>query len=339
MTDIKSFTFEELKEIGAKLSWEKYRAQQVFLWLWQKGVNSFDEMTNLSKEFRDRLRKEYHISHLVPERRRESADQTTKFTFPLKDGLLVESVFIIDQNRRTVCVSTQVGCSLGCRFCATARMGFKRNLAWYEIVEQIQAVGREMKLAPTNVVFMGMGEPLFNWQEVAEAIRTINSNYGLKIGARRITVSTAGIPEGIHQVAEFPYQVRLAVSLNATTDAVRSRLMPINNRYPLKRLFSAVHYYVEKTKRRVTFEYVLIDGVNNLREDALRLVTLLRDIPCKINLIPYNPIPGSEFKPPTLRSVENFAHILYPYLPAVTIRQSRGARISAGCGQLAVNLS
>lgn len=336
MTDIKSLTFEQLKEIGAKLSWERYRAQQVFLWLWQKGVSSFDEMTNLSKEFRAQLTEKYYISNLVPSQRRESADQTTKFTFPLIDGQLIESVLIIDQNRRTVCASTQVGCALGCRLCATARMGFKRNLAWSEIVEQVQAVGREMKVGPTNVVFMGMGEPLLNWGEVAEAIKTINSNYGLKIGARRITVSTAGIPEMIRQVAEFPYQVRLAVSLNATTDAVRSRLMPINNRYPIKALLTAVRDYVKKTQRRVTFEYVLIAGVNNLPEDAARLIILLRNIPCKLNLIPFNPIPGSEFKSPSSRSVEKFAHTLYPFLPAVTIRKSKGARICAGCGQLAL---
>ncbi len=338
MTDIKTFTFEQLKDLGAELGWQRFRAQQIFLWLWQKHVTTFDQMTNLSKEFRARLAERFFISNLVPIKIQKSADKTTKFTFRLSDGNVIESVLLFDQNRRTVCVSTQVGCGLGCRFCATARMGFKRNLYWHEIVEQIQAIIRETKIMPTNVVFMGMGEPLLNWSAVVEAVKAINSNYGLKIGARRITISTAGIPEGIRKVADFPLQLRLAISLNATTDKVRSQIMPINNRYPLKTIFPAILEYIKKTKRRVTFEYVLIDGVNDRDEDGKRLIARLKNIPCKINLIPFNPFPGSEFRPPSPRSVEKFARALYPFLPAVTIRKSKGTKILAGCGQLACPL-
>lgn len=335
MVDIKTFTLEQLSEYGERAGWERYRARQLFVWLYQKHIDDFQKMTNLSKQFRQQLSREFTISHLFPTRTIESPDAAVKFTFALSDGNIVESVLLSDRDRRTVCVSSQVGCPLNCAICATARLGFKRNLRWFEIVEQIQAIIRKTGILPTNVVFMGMGEPLLNYQEVMEAVKTLNSDYGLKIGARRITISTAGIPEGILRLAEFPLQVRLAISLNASDDKTRSSLMPVNRLYPIKKVLQAVRAYYTRTRRRVTFEYVLIDSVNNTPGDVSRLVDLLKDIPCKINLIPFNPFPGSEFKPPTPAAVKKFALALYPHLPAVTIRKSKGSSILAGCGQLA----
>jgi 23S rRNA (adenine2503-C2)-methyltransferase len=338
MINIKAFTLEELTRLAEEMGWEGYRPQQIFQWLWQKDAESFDQMTNLSKQFRSQLAERFYISRLQSVRTISSPDQTTKCTFRLEDGNLIESVLLFDQNRRTVCVSTQAGCSLGCRFCATARSGFKRNLKWFEIVNQIQVLARLTGVQPTNIVFMGMGEPLLNLDEVLRAVQVINSDYGLRIGARRITISTAGIPEGILRLAGFPRQVRLAVSLNATSDSTRSQLMPINRRYPLKTLLAAVREYIKKTGRRVTFEYVLINGVNNLTEDIDRLARLVKNIPCKVNLIPFNPFPGSDFQPPSAENLRQFARTLYPLLPAVTIRKSKGSSILAGCGQLATRL-
>lgn len=334
-TDIKGYTLEELNLLGEKLGWERYRPLQIFQWLYQKDADSFDQMTNLSKQFRAELAERFYISRLEPVRTIKSEDRTTKCTFTLQDGNLIESVLIFDQNRRTICLSTQAGCSLACRFCATGRIGFKRNLKWFEIVEQAQALIRTTNVKPTNIVLMGMGEPLLNLDEVLKAVKVINSNYGLRIGARRITISTAGIPEGILQIAQFPLQVRLAISLNATDDKTRSELMPVNKRYPLKTLLNAAREYVKITRRRLTFEYVLIQGVNNLPLDAQRLTKLLKNIPCKINLIPFNPFPGTKFQPPSEDDVKRFAQTLYPHLPAVTIRKSKGGSIQAGCGQLA----
>ncbi len=338
MTDIKSLTLEQLSQIGEQNGWEPYRARQIFTWLWQKDANSFAEMTNLSKTLRQQLAQNFFISHLTPICTHSSPDGAIKITFRLSDNNIIESVLISDEDRRTFCVSTQVGCPLGCRICATGQLGFKRNLQWFEIVEQIQGITRATGIKPTNIVFMGMGEPLLNLSQTLEAVRVINSNYGLKIGARRITISTAGIPQGIRELARFPLQIRLAISLNAPTDELRSQLMPINRQSPIKKILEAVREYYHLTHRRVTFEYVLIDRVNNRPEDIQRLPQLLKSIPCKINIIPFNPFPGSPFKAPPPSAVQKFALALYPHLPAVTIRKSKGATVFAGCGQLAAVL-
>ncbi|MEO0009777.1 MAG: 23S rRNA (adenine(2503)-C(2))-methyltransferase RlmN [candidate division WOR-3 bacterium] len=335
MTDIKTLDLDQLLNFVSQMKWEKYRAIQIYQWLWQKNVESFDQMTNLSKTIRAQLAEQFYISRLKLGQIQTSNDGATKFTLELEDQNVIEAVLIIEQNRRTICVSTQVGCALGCRFCATARMGFIRNLRWHEIVEQIQAIINYTEISPTNIVFMGMGEPFMNTDEVFRAIVAINSDYGLRIGARRITVSTAGIPEGIKKLAALSIQVRLAISLNATTDSLRSKLMPINNRYPLNQLLATAHEYTITTGRRLTFEYVLLDGINNLIADAERLIKMLRNIPCKINLIPFNSFPGADFSPPHPDNVSKFAKLLFPHLPAVTIRKSRGSQVLAGCGQLA----
>ena len=345
MTDLRSLKLAEIAHLCAGLGWEKYRAQQLFAWLWQKGAVSFEEMTNLGKDKRGLLARDYTIGCIEPERVLQDDDGTTKFTFGLGDGAAVESVFIPDRDRRTVCVSTQAGCRLGCRFCYTAQLGFRRDLTWHEIASQVLAVRRHVQSpalgappAPgpiTNVVFMGMGEPMLNYDAVIEAIGVINHEQGLGIGARHITVSTAGIPDGIRAYARYPLQTRLAVSLNASDDETRSRIMPVNRMHPLSELMSAIREFVAVKDKRVTFEYVLLDDINNRERDVGQLARLLKDIQCKLNLIPLNPFPGCEFKAPPADAVEVFARRLWPLLPAVTVRKSKGARILAGCGQLA----
>lgn len=292
-------------------------------------------MTDISKALRERLSKEAFIPIHKLIKKEKSSDGAVKFLFELLDGERIESVFIPEGDRRTVCVSTQVGCPLGCIFCRTSLVGFKRNLEWWEIVEQVRAVREEIKERITNVVFMGMGEPFLNYEHVLNALRMLNNvKYGLGIGARKLTVSTVGIVPEIKKFAEVKEQFKLAVSLNATTDEVRSYLMPINKRYPLYSLLDALRYYYEKKRKRITFEYVLIKGVNDKDEDAKRLGRIARSIPSKINLIPYNPCDELPFSPPDDNDIHRFYEILYPFNITVTIRWSKGRDIKAACGQL-----
>jgi 23S rRNA (adenine2503-C2)-methyltransferase len=343
VTDLRSLTPAQLEELGRSYGWPGYTALQLFGWLWQKGTRTIDGMTNLSKEKRAQLAGQFTLFWPGIVQVLTDPDGTAKFTFELADGERVESVYIPDRDRGTVCVSSQVGCELGCAFCATARLGLRRNLAWHECCLQVLAVRdwlRRPDRAPhpaplTNVVFMGMGEPFGNYDAVVQAARVINHEQGLAIGARRITVSTAGIPERICAYARFELQTRLAVSLNASDNETRSRLMPVNREHPLEELLTSVRDYCRVQQKRITFEYVLIDGVNNRDRDVPQLARLLRHLPCKVNLIPLNPFPGCRFRPPKPAEVERFAARLYPLLPAVTIRKSRGAAILAACGQLA----
>jgi 23S rRNA (adenine2503-C2)-methyltransferase len=375
MPDLRSLTLVELQSEFAALSWPRYTADQVFIWLWQKGVNDIAAMTNLSKERRALLAERYSLR--LPEllRTLDDEDGTTKFTFKLADDNVIESVFISesprppltpspqppapDSGRRTVCVSTQVGCKLGCDFCFTGTLGFKRDLAWHEIAAQVLAIRQHMgsvksqgensksgsapdfAISPfpfpliSNVVFMGMGEPFLNYDATIEAAKTINAEQGLGIGARRITISTSGIPAGIRAFTQLPQQFRLALSLNASDDETRSDLMPVNKLHPLKEVMAAIRDYTDAKNKRVTFEYVLVDGINNRDKDVKQLATLLKGIPCKVNLIPLNPFPGCDLTAPSEQSVEAFARKLWPLVPAVTVRRSKGASILAGCGQLA----
>jgi 23S rRNA (adenine2503-C2)-methyltransferase len=359
VTDLRSFTRAQLEALCAELGWPRYAAQQVFTWLWQKGVDDIAAMTNLSKERRALLAERYSVGRPVLLRTLDDEDGTTKFTFKLEDGNVIESVFIPDNDRGTVCVSTQVGCKLGCAFCYTGQLGFKRDLGWHEIAAQVLSVRQhlgshksqgespkseaapDLSISPfplplvTNVVFMGMGEPFLNYDATIEAARIINAENGLGIGARRITISTSGIPDGIRAFTQVPQQFRLALSLNASDDETRSKLMPVNKLHPLKEVIAAIRTYTDARGKRVTFEYVLVDGVNNRDKDVKQLAVLLKGIPCKLNLIPLNPFPGCELEAPTPESVEAFARKLWPLVPAVTVRRSKGASILAGCGQLA----
>lgn len=330
--NIKSIKLEDLKEIMEEMFQKKYRGTQIYKWLWQKGVNDFEIMSDIGKEERNKLKEKFYISEMKLISKMESKDGSIKFLFELEDKEKIESVFIPDENRRTVCISTQVGCPLGCVFCATGKIGFKRNLKFYEIAEQVISVQKIIKDRITNVVLMGMGEPFLNYNEVIYALRIINRDIG--VGARKITVSTSGITKNIYKFSEEPYQYKLAFSINAPDDEKRNKIMPINKIYNLKNVLESLKYYTDKKGMRVTFEYVLFKGFNDSMMDAVKLAEIARSIPSKVNIIPYNSIESSDFKTPDEEDVDRFVKILYPLSPAITVRWSKGKDILAACGQL-----
>lgn len=337
--NILGLDFRQIGMLCRQFNWQPYRQRQILKWLWQKGISDFAAMSDIPRSDREQLALHYRIGRLTLESLRQASDGTVKFLLRLEDGLGIESVFIREETRRTVCVSTQVGCPLRCSFCRTGQTRFVRNLLWHEIIDQVVVVTKATQERPTNVVFMGMGEPFLNYDQVVTALLVLNADYGPHIGARHLTVSTAGIPSAIRAYARLPIQARLAVSLNAADERTRSKLMPINHRYPLNEVLDAVREFVDLTHRRVTFEYVLVANINDRPEDARSLINLLSGVPCKINLIPLNPVPNLELRPPRPTRTRQFAKLLYPKLPAVTIRRSRGATIRAGCGQLAAAIS
>ncbi len=339
--DLKGFFPEELEAFVASLGLEPYRARQIAAWIYNRGTTDFAEMTNLTKAVRATLRKRASILSLkVAARAGADAGDTVKYLFELPDGKRVESVLMRDGRRRTLCVSSQVGCPLDCTFCATGRMGLLRNLSASEILDQLVYVRRELRARDddlTNVVMMGMGEPLLNYDNVIRAIRLMNLDYGLAIGIRRITLSTVGYVPGILKLAREGLKVGLAVSLNATDDVQRSRIMSINRRWPIAELLAAVRAYRQRIDRRVTFEYVLLHGFNDSIEDARRLVALVRGIPCKINVIPWNPVDDAPFERPPQDAVDQFVQILKNAHLTTTVRYSKGLDIAAGCGQLYIH--
>ena len=338
--DLKGLLPEELVEFVGRLGQQPYRARQLQAWIYARGVADPDAMTDLSKSFREELKRVARISQLSEADRQEARNgEAVKFLFSLPDGERIESVLIIDRERRTVCLSSQVGCALGCRFCATARMGFVRHLSAAQIIDQLLqvnrfAAGRGERI--TNVVMMGMGEPLLNYDEVMRAIRIMRLELGPGIGGRKITVSTAGHVPGIRRLAREELNVGLAISLNATRDEQRTRLMPINRKYPIAELMDAAREFFEVGGRCVTFEYVLMAGVTDADDDALQLAELTRAVPCKINLIPYNELgPESTFRRPGPERVDRFRQLVEAHAPMpVTLRDSRGREIDAACGQL-----
>jgi 23S rRNA (adenine2503-C2)-methyltransferase len=320
------------EELGEPL----YRGQQISNWIYTHGVLDFGRMTNLNGGLRDRLAERFQLDIDAPDTIQKSPDGTQKLLFR-KGSDVWESVLMRDGERRTVCVSTQSGCGLGCRFCATAKLGFLRNLTPPEIIGQIMRAG---ELLPenervTNVVFMGMGEPLQNYDAVKAVLDVIASTSGMEVSIRKTTVSTVGLVPQIRRWAQDRIKAHLAISLIAADDAIRSDLMPINRRYPLAELKAAAIEVTESTRQRVTFEYILMDGVNDSVDNARKLVSFIHGIPCKINLIRFHPHPGSEFRPPTEERVLAFRDYLYPRAPAVSIRKSFGVDIDAACGQLA----
>jgi 23S rRNA (adenine2503-C2)-methyltransferase len=335
--NLKSLTKIELGSYVASLGEKPFRAGQVWSWLYNKGAVSFDDMSNLSKHFRETLAASAEISRLTLVRKTVSeAYGTQKFLWQLDDGLRIESVYIPESDRKTVCISSQVGCALGCAFCATGRMGFRRNLVPHEIIDQVLSVRRETSVQPTNVVVMGMGEPLLNYGHVMLALGVLNDPEALAIGHRRITVSTAGIVPRIRQMADEGRPFKLAVSLNAARDDLRGLLMPVNKIYPMDEVVGAVRYYTAKTRKRVTFEYVLLKGVNDSTADADRLLRLLKGLPCKVNLIAFNET-GGTFKRPDASRINAFAERIKPLQAPVILRLSRGDDIAAACGQLAAS--
>ena len=340
--DIRSLQFQKLEDKVREFGEPLYRARQIADWLYQKRVQSFDEMTDLAQEFRSRLAEQFDFSQSEIVRVLGSHDTTRKFLLRLNDESLIETVLIpaspalygSRSDRRTICISTQVGCAYGCKFCASGLEGFSRNLKPNEIVDQIIAVERQTGEKIDNIVFMGMGEPLANLENVMRAIRIINSPWGLGIGARHITVSTSGLAPQIRKLADEPLQIRLAVSLHGATDAVRNQIMPINRRYDVETLLAACDYYASRKKQRLTFEYILIAGVNDFDEQARALARHAKRLSAKVNLIPYNIVHGLVWSRPAQDRQEKFLSILRERGVAATLRREKGHDIDAACGQL-----
>ncbi len=334
--DIKDFTQSDLEDFVSKLGQQRSRAGQLIRWLYQKGATNFHEMTDLPKKFRETLGRVALISTLTPNHIEVSRDGTKKYLFSLVDGNSVESVLIPDGSRLTLCISTQVGCPVGCRFCLSGSMGFVRNLTTSEILNQILAIQREeiSKRRITNIVLMGMGEPLANYDNTGKAIETMHYEPGLGLSGRRITISTSGLIPEMERLVATELRFQLAVSLNAADDDTRSFLMPINKSHPLKEILESCRRFRLRPRERIIFEYVLIDGINDSPQDALRLVHLLEGIPSKVNLIPFNEFPESEFARPDEKKILEFQMVLLDRNITCIIRKSRGGDISAACGQL-----
>ena len=319
-----------------------YRAAQIVDWLYQRRVDTFEQMTDLPQVLRVRLAEKFSFDQIDIVRVLGSQDSTRKFLLRLSDDNLIESVLIPASpalygdrsDRRTICVSTQVGCAYGCKFCASGLEGFSRNLRANEIVDQLIAIERASGERVDNIVFMGMGEPLANFDNVMRAIRIINAPWGLGLGARHITVSTSGLAPQIKKLADEPLQIRLAVSLHGATDQVRNQIMPINRRYNIDTLLSACDYYVQKRKQRITFEYILIEDVNDSEDQAHLLAKHARRLSAKVNLIPCNAVEGLLWKRPSRNRQEKFLSILRHAGIAATLRREKGHDIEAACGQL-----
>jgi len=335
MKDIKNLTFEELKAELAEMGEASYRAGQIFAWLYHRGALSFAAFTDLPKKFRDELAAPYEISSLELYGVFRSQDRTRKFLFKLGDGSFIETVLIPAGARATVCLSTQVGCKFSCPFCASGLKGFVRNLTPAEMVNQVLFLKHHEGEPVTNLVFMGMGEPLDNFENLAKAIRIMNSTEGLGIAARRMTVSTCGIVPGIRLFKSLGLQVNLSISLHAATDEKRTRLVPVNKKYPLETLIEACLDYRKGGGRKITLEYVLIRGVNDSLADADGLARIARRLKAKVNLIPYSLVQGLPYEVPAEDTIRLFVQRLEERNVSVTLRHSKGTDIQAACGQLA----
>jgi 23S rRNA (adenine2503-C2)-methyltransferase len=341
-TDLKSFVISELREQLHGLGEPEYRVRQITDWLYKKRVDAIDAMTNIPQPLRKRLSETFALANIELVRVQGARDTTRKFLFRLGDRNLIESVLIPASlalyggrsDRRTICVSTQVGCAYGCKFCASGLDGFSRNLSAGEIVDQLIAIERATTEKIDNVVFMGMGEPLANFENVMRAIQIINADWGLGIGARHITISTSGLVPQIRKLAEEPLQIRLAVSLHGATDEVRNQIMPINRRYNIEALLSAGDYYKVRKKQRLTFEYILIRDVNDSDEQARLLARHAHRLSAKVNLIPYNTVSGLPWTRPSKNRQQKFLSILQAQDIPATLRREKGHDIDAACGQL-----
>jgi 23S rRNA (adenine2503-C2)-methyltransferase len=340
-TDIRKLSKEDLITALEEMGEKKFRAKQIYQWLWEKGAHSFEEMTNLSKPLRDKLQQYFIINAITLDKMQKSSDGTIKSRFKLHDGHLIESVLIPvpGDNRFTVCVSSQVGCSLTCKFCATGRMKRLRNLDASEIYDQVHLVNKQAEEhfghQLTNIVYMGMGEPLLAYKNVLESIEKISSPEGMGMSPRRITVSTAGIAKMIKKLADDQVRFNLALSLHAADDTKRDEIMPINEQNNLEILMDSLQYFHTNTGNKISYEYISFQNYNDSIEDAKRLAKLCTDFPVKINIIEYNPIDGSEFSRSDAKKVDAFASYLRRKGIMVTVRKSRGRDIDAACGQLA----
>lgn len=337
--DLRALSLEELKTYFVSINEPAFRAEQVYQWLWNKGLHNIDEMNNLSKPLREKLKVSFTINPIGIDRMQRSADGTIKNSVKLFDGKKVESVLIPTSSRTTACVSSQVGCSLNCNFCATARLKRMRNLNPDEIYDQVVMIDRQSRLyygrPLSNIVFMGMGEPMMNYNNVMRSIELITSEKGLGMSSRRITLSTSGIPKMIKKTANENFKFGLAVSLHAASDEVRTRIMPFNKTFPLADLKESLLYWYKKTQRRVTYEYVVWEGINDTKKDVKALVQFCKIVPCKVNLIEYNPIGDDAYRQASESSVKRYNDALIKNGIIVNIRRSRGSDIDAACGQLA----
>lgn len=333
--DIKSMTEEELSQALLPLGLKPYRAQQIFGWLHNKSVESFDEMLNIPKNTRIKLSEIYYISVANIEKKLVSCyDDTIKYLYRLHDGTYVEAVLMSYHHGYTMCISTQAGCKMGCTFCATGQNGFERNLTASEMLAQIQAAQKDNHIRVSNVVLMGMGEPLDNYENVLRFLSLISSGNGLNIGMRHITLSTCGLADKIYDLADKRLQLTLSVSLHAPNDALRSQTMPVNRRFPVDQLLKACRYYAQKTGRRVTFEYAMIDGLNDTQACANELAQKLRGMLCHVNLIPINETAGALYQKSKQGRLIAFCNILEKNGVTATVRRTLGSDINASCGQL-----
>ena len=334
MKNIKDYNLDELKEEFIKLGEKAYRAEQVFKWIYVDKVSSFDDMTNISKELREKLKQEFSIHNFEILKKQESLDGTKKYLFDILDGNAIESVLMEYHHGKSICVSTQVGCKMGCKFCASTGTKFARDLSSGEIVEQILAVERDENIKISNVVFMGIGEPLDNFDNVVNAIGILNNQKGLNIGARHISISTSGLVPKIYELADKNLQCTLSISLHATNNEKRSEMMPINNAYNIEELIKACKYYIDKTNRRISFEYALAKDNNDNLDDAKELVKLLKGMLCHVNLIPINKIENGNYTKSTNENIIKFRDYLNSKGIVATIRRELGSDIDAACGQL-----
>ncbi|KYG82158.1 23S rRNA m(2)A-2503 methyltransferase [Roseivirga ehrenbergii] len=340
--DIRQLSLEEIQEFFVSIGDKAFRAKQVYEWLWKKSAKDFDQMTNISLSTRELLKEKFSINHIKVDEMQRSSDGTIKNAVRLHDGMTVESVLIPTDTRITACISSQVGCSLDCHFCATARLKRMRNLNPDEIYDQVVAIKEEGKLyfgrSLTNIVYMGMGEPLLNYQNVMESIRKITSPEGLGMSPKRITLSTVGIPKMIMRMADEDMKFNLAVSLHSAIDETRSKVMPINEKSDLNELAESLNYWYQKTNRKITFEYVVWKGINDDERHAHALAKYCGRVASKVNLIEYNPIDDGMFQQADPEKIDMYERILGDKGIIVNVRRSRGKDIDAACGQLANKL-
>jgi len=337
--DIRSLTKEQLQDFFVSKGEKAFRGKQVYEWLWSKSAHDFSDMTNISKEIREMLDENFVINHTEIHQMQTSKDGTIKNAVRLFDGLVVESVLILTQSRTTACVSCQVGCSLDCKFCATARLKRMRNLNPDEIYDQVVTIDRQSRKNHnrplSNIVFMGMGEPLMNYNNVMKAIDKITSDEGLGMSPKRITVSTSGVSKMIKKMADDEVKFKLAVSLHSAIEEIRNEIMPFTKNFPLTELKEALQYWYSKTKSKVTYEYVIWKGINDDKKSVEALVKLCKHVPCKVNLIEYNPIDDGVFQQASDSTIDHYIQALEKADIVVKVRRSRGKDIDAACGQLA----
>ncbi len=334
MKNIKDYDLEDLKQELISIGEKSFRAEQIFKWLYQEKVKSFDEMTNLSLELREKLKNNYTICNYNILKKLESSDGTKKYLFDILDGNIIESVLMEYHYGKSVCVSSQVGCKMGCKFCASTGIPFVRNLTAGEIVEQILAIEQDTGEKISNIVFMGIGEPLDNYDNVIKAIRILNNPKGLGIGARHISVSTSGLVPRIYDLAKENIQCTLSVSLHASNNEKRSSMMPVNNRYSVEELIKACKDYIAMTNKRISFEYALAKDNNDNMQDAKELANLLKGMLCHVNLIPINKIENGKFTKSSNENIIKFRDYLNDHGIVATIRRELGSDIEAACGQL-----